>query len=100
MRPFFREWGSAPCGGLTSRNRTDLLDEPTLRNGTMLSRTPPALLGAGLLFLLGLTGPAHALLPVQAGGTPPPSLAPMLERVLPALGVPEIYLGFRYIIFQ
>ena len=51
----------------------------------MLSRTPRALLGAGLLFLLGLTGPAHALLPAQVGGEPLPSLAPMLERVLPAV---------------
>ncbi|MXY64288.1 MAG: Do family serine endopeptidase [Gammaproteobacteria bacterium] len=51
----------------------------------MLSRVPRALLGAGLLFLLGLTGPAHALLPARVDGEPLPSLAPMLENVLPAV---------------
>ena len=51
----------------------------------MLSRAPRALLGAGLLFLLGLTGPAHALLPARVDGEPLPSLAPMLENVLPAV---------------
>ncbi len=51
----------------------------------MLSRVPRALLGAGLLFLLGLSGPAHALLPARVDGEPLPSLAPMLENVLPAV---------------
>ena len=51
----------------------------------MLSRVPRALLGAGLLLLLGLTGPAHALLPARVDGEPLPSLAPMLENVLPAV---------------
>ena len=51
----------------------------------MLSRVPRALLGAGLLFLLGLTGTAHALLPARVDGEPLPSLAPMLENVLPAV---------------
>ncbi len=51
----------------------------------MLSRVPCALLGAGLLFLLGLSGPAHALLPARVDGEPLPSLAPMLENVLPAV---------------
>ena len=51
----------------------------------MLSRVPRALLGAGLLFLLGLSGPAQALLPARVDGEPLPSLAPMLENVLPAV---------------
>ena len=51
----------------------------------MLSRIPHALFGAGLLFFLGLTGPAHALLPARVDGEPLPSLAPMLENVLPAV---------------
>ncbi len=51
----------------------------------MPSRFPHVLLGASLLFSLGLIGPAHALLPARVDGEPLPSLAPMLENVLPAV---------------
>lgn len=50
-----------------------------------LQRLPATLAAVGLLVLASATTPGRAALPVAVGGQPLPSLAPMLERVTPAV---------------
>ncbi|MBV7501958.1 trypsin-like peptidase domain-containing protein [Achromobacter sp. ACM05] len=50
-----------------------------------LQRLPASLAAVGLLVLASAPTPGRAALPVAVGGQPLPSLAPMLERVTPAV---------------
>lgn len=50
-----------------------------------LQRLPATLAAVGLLVLTSAPTPGRAALPVAVGGQPLPSLAPMLERVTPAV---------------
>lgn len=50
-----------------------------------LQRLPATLAAVSLLALASAAFPGHAALPVAVGGQPLPSLAPMLERVTPAV---------------
>jgi serine protease DegQ len=50
-----------------------------------LRRPRPALLLAALALIAAITPTAHAALPAEVDGQPLPSLAPMLERVTPAV---------------